>query len=88
MLSNFTLDSIHPTSQLYPTRSFNNHPQNTRHYPINSRHNYHTTTTTQNHLQFPRPSSNHMKLGNDPLFSNRRRPDRDEDRDIYSMLGV
>ncbi|KAK4473579.1 hypothetical protein MN116_002935 [Schistosoma mekongi] len=91
MSSNFTLDFIHSTSQLYPRQSFNNHPQNARHYSINPRHNCHTTTTTtttQNHPQFPCLNSNRMKSASDPLFPNRRRTDRDEDRDIYSMLGV
>ncbi|CAH8482392.1 unnamed protein product [Schistosoma intercalatum] len=81
-----SLDSIRPATHSYPRRPLNNHSQSTRYYPVNPAHNYQTTPTTHPHFQ--RSNSNRMKLNSDPLLSGRRHSDRDDDRDIYSMLGV
>ncbi|CAH8490787.1 unnamed protein product [Schistosoma rodhaini] len=84
--SGISSDSIHPATCSYPRRPLNNQPQSARHYPMNPRHNYQTPPTAHPHFQHS--NSNRMKLNNDPLHSGRRHSNRDDDRDIYSMLGV
>ncbi|CAH8464940.1 unnamed protein product [Schistosoma turkestanicum] len=84
-------DVVHHATNSYPRQPFNNnnhhHPHGARHYPTNPRHTTTTPPTTHPHIQ--RSNSNRAKLdSHDPLLSSRRRSDRDDDRDIYSMLGV
>ncbi|CAH8827090.1 unnamed protein product [Trichobilharzia szidati] len=75
-----TAEFMHPSMNSFPRRPFVTH----QHHPLDPRRHCSIPPT---HPKFPHPNSNRGNI-NEPPYSGRRRSGRDDDRDIYSMLGV